>query len=77
MNVFFSKPTFQYNLQNNSLTNHLINIMDPILVTEILILEPLLFVFLIFLLSESHSVGIVKNDTKIRFWYIVKKQGKI
>ena len=51
--------------------------MDPILVTEILILEPLLFVFLIFLLSESHSVGIVKNDTKIRFWYIVKKQGKI
>ena len=77
MNVFFSKPNFQYNLQNNSLTNHLINIMDPILVTEILILEPLLFVFLIFLLSESHSVGIVKNDTKIRFWYIVKKQGKI
>ena len=75
--MIFSKPNFQYNLQNNSLTNHLINIMDPILVTEILILEPLLFVFLIFLLSESHSVGIVKNDTKIRFWYIVKKQGKI
>ena len=67
MNVFFSKPTFQYNLQNNSLTNHLIIIMDPILVTEMLILEPLLFVFFNFLLSDSHSVGIVKNDTKNRF----------